>query len=122
MGPGRKYRIKLYSFVNGPSHIYKLFLQVNFAEAALFLQGTASVYSKKVEFLWQRVLNMLDTLASKKALDEAAAGGDGAGGLAGKKLKKGFVLDPNDFSQILIDLGKNVDMKLDAVGSSHAKR
>ena len=29
---------------------------VNFAEAALLLQGTASVYSKKVEFLWQMVL------------------------------------------------------------------
>ena len=40
--------------------------KVNFAEAALFLQGTASVYSKKVEFLWQNVLKMLDLLASKK--------------------------------------------------------
>lgn len=45
--------------------------KVNFAEAALFLQGTASVYSKKVEFLWQNVLKMLDLLASKKALEEA---------------------------------------------------
>ena len=36
----------------------------------MFLQGTASVYSKKVEFLWQAVLKMLDLLASKKALDE----------------------------------------------------
>ena len=36
----------------------------------MFLQGTASVYSKKVEFLWQAVLKMLDLLTSKKALDE----------------------------------------------------
>ena len=52
--------------------------RVNFVEAALLLQGTASVYSKKVEFLWQNVLKMLDLLASRKALDEAAdGGGDG---------------------------------------------
>ena len=44
--------------------------EVNFTEAALLLQGTASVYSKKVEFLWQNVLKMLDLLASRKALLE----------------------------------------------------
>ena len=43
--------------------------KVNFVEAALLLQGTASVYSKKVEFLWQNVLKMLDLLASRKALE-----------------------------------------------------
>ena len=48
--------------INLDGHVTK----VNFAEAALFLQGTASVYSKKVEFLWQNVLKMLDLLASKK--------------------------------------------------------
>ena len=46
-------------------------MQVNFTEAALLLQGTASVYSKKVEFLYQNVLKMLHLLASQKALDEA---------------------------------------------------
>ena len=35
----------------------------------MLLQGTASVYSKKVEFLWQNVLKMLDLLASRKALE-----------------------------------------------------
>ncbi len=52
--------------------------QINFTEAALFLQGTATVYSKKVEFLWQSVLKMLELLASKKALDEVD-GTDGTG-------------------------------------------
>ena len=37
----------------------------------MFLQGTVSVYSKKVEFLWQTVLKMLDTLPSKRAIEEA---------------------------------------------------
>ena len=43
----------------------------------MFLQGTASVYSKKVELLWQTVLKMLDTLASKRAIEEAEASGEG---------------------------------------------
>ncbi len=44
----------------------------------MFLQGTASVYSKKVEYLWQSVLSMMALLASKKALDEVE-GADGPG-------------------------------------------
>ena len=44
----------------------------------MFLQGTASVYSKKVEYLWQSVLSMMALLASKKALDEVE-GPDGPG-------------------------------------------
>ncbi len=44
----------------------------------MFLQGTASVYSKKVEYLWQSVLSMIALLASKKALDEVE-GADGPG-------------------------------------------
>ena len=53
--------------------------KLNFAEAALLLQGSVSVYSKKVEFLWQNVLRMLDLLASKKALEEAENGEEDAG-------------------------------------------
>jgi hypothetical protein len=41
----------------------------------MFLQGSASVYSKKVEFLWQSVLKMIDLLASKNALDEVEGPG-----------------------------------------------
>ncbi len=44
----------------------------------MFLQGTASVYSKKVEYLWQSVLSMIALLASKKALDDVE-GADGPG-------------------------------------------
>merc|ERR550519_634343 len=33
---------------------------VNFAQAALILQGTASVYSKKIEFLYKLVLKMME--------------------------------------------------------------
>ena len=39
---------------------------VNFAKAAMVLQGGASVYSKKVDFLWQSVLQTMDLLRNKK--------------------------------------------------------
>ena len=92
---------------------------MNFAEAALLLQGTASVYSKKVEFLWQTVLNMLELLASKKAFDEASGTTAGPGG---RRPKKGFILDPTSFSSIQIELAKNVDMKPEILGISQVKR
>ena len=38
---------------------------INFAQAALVLQGTVSVYSKKIEFLWKLVGEMLDMLSNK---------------------------------------------------------
>ena len=78
--------------------------RVNFTEAALILQGTASVYSKKVEFLWQNVLKMLDLLSSRKALEAAAnSSGDGgdeanpAGGTTSKGRRKKNQHDFHDF-------------------------
>merc|ERR1712223_277495 len=98
--------------INLDGHVTK----VNFAEAALFLQGTASVYSKKVEFLWQNVLKMLDLLASKKALEEAAAGNDDEeddveGG--GKKRKR-KTFDGSQFHLVKIELCKNTNLKSDS--------
>ena len=40
----------------------------NFAEAALLIQGSACIYSKKVEFLYGLVYQVLDMLASKRQL------------------------------------------------------
>ncbi len=72
--------------------------KVNFVQAALLLQGTASVYSKKVEFLWQNTLKMLDLLASRKALEEATEGAGGSGdGSKGRKKKRH---DFNDFTLV----------------------
>ena len=39
---------------------------MNFADAALLIQGSACVYSKKVEYLFSLVYQVLDLLASKK--------------------------------------------------------
>ena len=64
---------------------------------------------------------MVDLLASKKALDEASADGDNAGGPGGRKVKKHFILDPTSFSSISIELATNVDMKPEILGTSQIK-
>ena len=98
--------------------------KVNFAEAALFLQGTVSVYSKKVEFLWQNVLKMLDLLASKKALEEADNDdGEDAGDGTGRKRKgRGAIFDPNEFDLVGISIGKNTNLKSEVKESVHSRK
>ena len=39
---------------------------MNFAEAALLIQGSTCIYSKKIEFLYALVFQTLDVLSSKK--------------------------------------------------------
>jgi condensin-2 complex subunit H2 len=40
--------------------------QLNFAEAALLIQGSTTIYSRKVEYLHQLVLKSLEFITSKK--------------------------------------------------------
>jgi len=84
---------------------------VNFAEAALLLQGTASVYSKKVEFLWQMVLQTLDMLRSKKEGDEGGDEGGEGGGQTQKGKRKNQLDMTREFGLLEADLGKNIDVK-----------
>ena len=86
----------------------------------MLLQGTAAVYSRKVEFLWLTVEKMLDLLASKKVLDD---GNGNATGIGSRKAKKGFTLDPSNFSCIDLssELAKNVDMKPEIISFSLPK-
>ncbi|XP_064603130.1 condensin-2 complex subunit H2-like [Liolophura sinensis] len=46
---------------------------MNFSEAALVIQGSASVYSRKVEYLYTLVYQVLDLLASKKRQTQASS-------------------------------------------------
>lgn len=41
--------------------------QLNFAEAALLIQGSTAIYSKKVEYLHQLVLKSLEYITNKKS-------------------------------------------------------
>jgi len=83
---------------------------VNFAEAALLLQGTASVYSKKVEFLWQMVMQTLDMLRSKKG-EEGEGGGEEGATQTQKGRKKNQLDMTREFELLVADLGKNIDVK-----------
>jgi len=49
---------------------------LNFAEAALLIQGTTCIYSKKVEHLYQLVYETLDLLASTKKLAQSSSVGE----------------------------------------------
>jgi condensin-2 complex subunit H2 len=48
-------------------------LPLNFAEAALLIQGTTCVYSKKVEYLYNLVYQALETIHCKRQREKAAA-------------------------------------------------
>ena len=48
---------------------------MDFTQAAFLLQGSANVWSKKVEYLYQSVLKMHSSLTSQKALIEAGEDG-----------------------------------------------
>ncbi|KAJ6722121.1 CONDENSIN-2 COMPLEX SUBUNIT H2 [Salix viminalis] len=47
---------------------------INFAEAALLLQGSVQVYSRKVEYLYSLVLHALDFLSQKRQQQEQSEG------------------------------------------------
>lgn len=85
--------------------------RVNFTEAALLLQGSASVYSKKVEYLWQSVLKMLELLASKKALDEVS--GAEESGPNGRRGRKSIFGDSKNFTLVSVEMCTNTDLKSD---------
>ncbi|KAL1536281.1 Condensin-2 complex subunit H2 [Salvia divinorum] len=48
-------------------------LSVNFAEAALLLQGSVQVYSRKVEYLYSLVIHSLDFISKKSQEDQEAS-------------------------------------------------
>ncbi|KAL4311384.1 hypothetical protein GQ457_01G030600 [Hibiscus cannabinus] len=51
---------------------------VNFAEAALLLQGSVQVYSRKVEYLYNLVLHALEFLSQKRQQDQPGGASDQA--------------------------------------------
>lgn len=53
--------------INGDDHAH---FSVNFAEAALLLQGSIQVYSRKVEYLYSLVLHALEFVSQKRQTDQ----------------------------------------------------
>lgn len=82
---------------------------MNFAEAALVIQGSACVYSKKVEYLYTLVYQTLDLIASKKRLQQASSVDD-----QGKDKDASFRDDAAEFLSLDdIKEAKNIDLKED---------
>ena len=87
--------------------------QLNFAEAALLIQGSTAIYSRKVELLYQLVYQALDLLSSTKATRDPRKGKTITTGLWGPipetdelltidhliKEGKNIQLDPNHCEQ-----------------------
>ncbi|XP_047641809.1 condensin-2 complex subunit H2 isoform X3 [Phacochoerus africanus] len=58
---------------------------MNFIEAALLIQGSACVYSKKVEYLYSLVYQALDFISGKKRAKQLSTQQDGADGEASSR-------------------------------------
>ncbi|KAK3881779.1 hypothetical protein Pcinc_013809 [Petrolisthes cinctipes] len=84
---------------------------MNFAQAAMLIQGSATVYSKKVEFLWQMVLQMLDLLSSRQKAEGHS--GAGAGKEAGGGNKATLEISVEFSSVDNITEGRNIDLRND---------
>jgi len=84
---------------------------VNFSQAAMMIQGTVGCYGKKVDFLHQHsleILNMIGkdkALASSEAADRDKRGGSGPGG--GRSRTAGNA----DFVFLDLEISSNIDKK-----------
>ena len=87
---------------------------INFAQAALLLQGTTSVYSKKIDFLWKLVEEMLEMLRNKKTREEGGEGEENAGGAGSSRGRRRNIDLTREFEYLTMDIGKNIDMKTEA--------
>mmetsp|Transcript_8244 Transcript_8244/g.14588 ORF Transcript_8244/g.14588 Transcript_8244/m.14588 type:complete len:689 (-) Transcript_8244:60-2126(-) len=94
-------------------------LNLNFAEAALLIQGSTMVYSKKVEHLYSLVFNVLDLLCDGKTNVQAESK---------KNKRKSMVTAPSkerdEFLLLddVISIGKNIDMVPDNMETTQGLR
>ncbi|XP_065184382.1 condensin-2 complex subunit H2-like [Sycon ciliatum] len=91
---------------------------MNFAEAALLIQGSASIYSKKIEYLYSLVYQTLNLLASNKELEQGTsvdeAGNDRDTSFGKNKRKDEEFLALDDIKQgndIDLAEGEGIDTK-----------
>lgn len=87
---------------------------LNFAEAALLIQGSTAVYSKKVEYLHQLVLQSLEFITNKKTTTGTTSQGKASKCVDDDEI---LLLD-NDASFLLLDHiveeGHNINLKTSA--------
>jgi len=78
---------------------------LNFSQAAMILQGTVGCYSKKVDFLHDYSLKMLNMIGKDKGGED---GSQGESRVGGRRRKEDIV---QEFSFLAIERGKNIDKK-----------
>ena len=71
----------------------------------MILQGSASVYSKKIDFLWMLVEKMMEILSNK-----ITENGEIENGLVGVRGRMKKIDMPREFEYLNIDIGKNINM------------
>ncbi|XP_047404617.1 condensin-2 complex subunit H2 isoform X1 [Sciurus carolinensis] len=90
---------------------------MNFIEAALLIQGSACVYSKKVEYLYSLVYQALDFISGKRRAKQLSSvqedGANGTTSLGAPQQVEDEFLSLDDFP----DCRANVDLKNDQVPS-----
>ncbi|KAL5503181.1 hypothetical protein EMCRGX_G010089 [Ephydatia muelleri] len=83
--------------------------KMNFAEAALLIQGSTCVYSKKVEYLYALVCQTLDLIASNRKLAQASSVDD-----QGRDTDASFAQGKDHTNEFLglddIKVGTNIDL------------
>jgi condensin-2 complex subunit H2 len=90
------------SFVDGQTNL-------NFAEAALLIQGSACIYSKKVEFLYALVFKTLELLAQRKCSGEVQED-DPSDDVAAATAPTATDDVDDEFEPIVIKAGTNIDL------------
>jgi condensin-2 complex subunit H2 len=91
-------------------------LNLNFAEAALLVQGSAMVYSNKVEFLYSLVFKTLDLLCEARVAGKAAGAEQERDDARARRRRRSVVnmgAEAREFFLLLDDeiaVGKNIDL------------
>lgn len=96
--------------------------QLNFAEAALLIQGSTAIYSKKVEYLHQLVLKSLEFITQKKSGKNKEGNSNTKNTDANDRTyDEDFLLNFGDLSEPkdllldhLIEEGENIDLPANA--------
>ena len=89
---------------------------LNFAEAALLIQGSTAVYSRKVEYLHSLVLRALELVADQKKADKSKNQQSSAGQQESERSIEEMLCFGSEPDQLLLDdipEGTKIDLEVD---------
>ena len=99
---------------------------LNFAEAALLIQGSTAVYCRKVEYLHNLVLQALELVSSKSSQKNKQQGPDAAAASAEQSIEEKLLIGNDPHFLILDDEdipeGVKIDLEVDHENFDEARR